>query len=113
MSQLNHPNVLKLHEVVVTEKAINLVLEYAAGGDLANYIATRGRLPPKEAWRIFRQLVNAVAYLHDRHIAHRDLKPENIFLNANNNVLLGDFGLACRWRKGANKTKVCGSFGYM
>lgn len=50
-----------------------------------------------EIWRLFRQIVEGLAYIHKMGMIHRDLKPENVFLNENNDVKLGDFGLATRF----------------
>ena len=71
-----------------------LVLEYVEGGELFNYIQTRGRLSEREAMRIFRQIIAALSYCHSFHICHRDLKPENILLDRAGNVKLVDFGMA-------------------
>jgi len=51
------------------------------------------QLQEDDAWRIFRQTIEGLAYIHSKHIIHRDLKPANIFLDASLNVKIGDFGL--------------------
>ncbi len=53
----------------------------------------------EEAWRLFRQIVNALDYLHENHVIHRDLKPTNVFLSVEGDVKIGDFGLSRRTRE--------------
>jgi serine/threonine protein kinase len=57
-------------------------MEYAPGGELFDYIVSKGRPPPEEAQRLFQQLICAVEYCHFHQIVHRDLKPENLLLDA-------------------------------
>ena len=83
---LHHPNIVHLYDVAETEKEIILTMEYAGGGELFDYIVAHSRLKEKEARRIFRQVLSAVAYCHENCIIHRDLKPENILLDNDRNV---------------------------
>lgn len=90
---LDHPNVVRLHEVYTHKKQIYLVLELCEGGDLA----ARSPYSEKEAARIASQIVSAVSYLHLNGVVHRDLKFENImFENKSPGALvkLIDFGLS-------------------
>lgn len=95
--ELCHKNIIRLLGVVENDSMICITMEYAENGDLFDYIYKRGKLSHQEAWRIFRQIVAALLYLHARGYCHRDLKPENIFLNEHNDILLGDFGHAEVW----------------
>eukprot|EP00053_Salpingoeca_punica_P014926 m.136273 g.136273 ORF g.136273 m.136273 type:complete len:646 (+) comp16580_c0_seq1:361-2298(+) len=90
---LRHPNISRLYQVHETEDKFFLVLEYAPGGELFDYIVTRDRLKEEEARMFFRQIVAAVAFCHSKGIAHRDLKPENLLLDSSKNIKLIDFGL--------------------
>lgn len=54
----------------------------------------KGQLSDEHAWRVLRQLLSALAYLHQRGIIHRDVKPDNVFYDSRNDIKLGDFGLA-------------------
>ncbi|KAG9344710.1 hypothetical protein JZ751_010397 [Albula glossodonta] len=77
MKILNHPNIVKLFEVIETDKTLYLVMEYASGGEVFDYLVAHGRMKEKEARAKFRQIVSAVQYCHQKHIVHRDLKKYN------------------------------------
>lgn len=75
-----------------------LVMEFAAGGELYDYLSERKVLTEDEARRIFRQIATAVYYCHKHKICHRDLKLENILLDETGNAKvseLGSFFLLC------------------
>ncbi|ODV91114.1 hypothetical protein CANCADRAFT_26560, partial [Tortispora caseinolytica NRRL Y-17796] len=91
---VHHPNVIHLVEVMQSERYIGIVLEYASGGELFEYILSHRYLKDPVACRLFSQLVSAVDYLHSRGVVHRDLKLENILLDKHKNVLITDFGFA-------------------
>jgi len=95
MKLLKHRNILKLYEVYETSKYLFLILEYAEGGELFEYLVTRGGLPLDRSLDYFYQLVTGLEYCHRHFVYHRDLKPENLLLSANHKVLkIADFGLA-------------------
>eukprot|EP00298_Acanthocystis_sp_HF-20_P012777 c20048_g1_i4.p1 GENE.c20048_g1_i4~~c20048_g1_i4.p1 ORF type:complete len:386 (+),score=48.21 c20048_g1_i4:42-1199(+) len=95
MRMINHPNVVKLQEVLSTEKCIYLVMEYINGGDLIDRVEKKGRMRDKEANLYFRQLVEGVAYCHGHGVCHRDLKPENLLIDTSTQTLkISDFGLS-------------------
>jgi 5'-AMP-activated protein kinase catalytic alpha subunit len=72
--------------------------EYAKGGELIEYIASRDHLAEKEARRFFRQIISAIDHCHLANVVHRDLKLENLLLNGERNILLSDFGLGRTFR---------------
>lgn len=91
---LSHPNIVRLHEMVETERHIGIILEYASGGELFDFILNHRFLKDPPACRLFAQLVSGVGYLHKKGIVHRDLKLENLLLDRNRNIIITDFGFA-------------------
>ncbi|KAJ4375468.1 hypothetical protein N0V86_006999 [Didymella sp. IMI 355093] len=91
---LDHPNIVRLHEMVETERHIGIILEYASGGELFDYILNHRYLKDGPARKLFAQLISGVGYLHKRGIVHRDLKLENLLLDRNKNIIITDFGFA-------------------
>jgi len=91
----NHANIVNLIHSFETDAHIYIVLEFCAGGDLYEAIRTgTGPLETEHVRRFMLQLVDAVAYIHEKGLFHRDIKPENIFLTQAGEMKLGDFGLA-------------------
>ena len=91
---LDHPNIVRLHEMVETERHIGIILEYASGGELFDYILNHRYLKDGPARKLFSQLISGVGYLHKKGIVHRDLKLENLLLDRNKNIIITDFGFA-------------------
>ncbi|KAI9682324.1 MAG: hypothetical protein M1817_000378 [Caeruleum heppii] len=94
LRELSHPNIVRLHEMVETDRHIGIILEYASGGELFDYILNHRYLKDQAARRLFAQLVSGVGYLHKKGIVHRDLKLENLLLDRNRNIIITDFGFA-------------------
>nr|XP_055056174.1 serine/threonine-protein kinase MARK2 isoform X8 [Misgurnus anguillicaudatus] len=109
MKLLNHPNIVKLFEVIETEKTLYLVMEYASGGEVFDYLVAHGRMKEKEARAKFRQIVSAVQYCHQKCIVHRDLKAENLLLDADMNIKIADFGFSNEFTMGNKLDTFCGS----
>ncbi|XAR56332.1 Non-specific serine/threonine protein kinase [Bertholletia excelsa] len=78
---LQHPNIIRFKEVVLTPTHLAIVMEYAAGGELFERICSAGRFSEDEARYFFQQLISGVSYCHFRQICHRDLKLENTLLD--------------------------------
>uniref|UniRef100_A0A668AR31 non-specific serine/threonine protein kinase n=1 Tax=Myripristis murdjan TaxID=586833 RepID=A0A668AR31_9TELE len=130
MKSLNHPNIVQLFEVIETEKTLYLIMEYASGGEVFDYLVSHGRMKEKEARAKFRQvafvcscvmfvfcfcaisylqIVSAVHYCHQKNIVHRDLKAENLLLDADSNVKIADFGFSNEFTMGSKLDTFCGS----
>uniref|UniRef100_A0A8C1MVG9 MAP/microtubule affinity-regulating kinase 3 n=1 Tax=Cyprinus carpio TaxID=7962 RepID=A0A8C1MVG9_CYPCA len=109
MKGLNHPNIVQLFEVIETEKTLYLVMEYASGGEVFDYLVSHGRMKEKDARAKFRQIVSAVHYCHQKNIVHRDLKAENLLLDADSNIKIADFGFSNEFKLGSKLDTFCGS----
>jgi len=118
MKQLNHPYVVKLHEVYETPKKIYIIMENYDGGELVSKIREKSYCSEEDVRIIMSRLADAVAYLHEQGIVHRDLKPENILLSTEDpedmyNIKVMDFGLATCKDSGTMIENICGTPFYM
>ena len=93
---MNHPNIVRFIEVLLTPTDLAIVMEYASGGELFDRVLTNGRMQEDEARYFFQQLISGVDYCHSKGVAHRDLKLENALIdNSHNNtprLKICDFG---------------------
>ncbi|KAJ3265434.1 MAP/microtubule affinity-regulating kinase 3 [Chytriomyces hyalinus] len=109
MKLLNHPHIVRLYEVIDTPNELYLIMEFAAGGEIFDYLVAHGRMKEKEARRHFRQIISAIEYCHDLHVIHRDLKAENLLLDASMNIKIADFGFSNQFNPGECLNTWCGS----
>ncbi|CAB0041291.1 unnamed protein product [Trichogramma brassicae] len=109
MSSVHHPNIIHIYEVFENREKMVLVMEYAAGGELYDYLSEHKVLTEVEARRIFRQISTAIFYCHKHKICHRDLKLENILLDQNGNAKIADFGLSNVFNEQGLLSTFCGS----
>jgi len=111
LQNLDHPNIVRLYDVIETEKYIGIVMAYANGGELFEYISENQYLSEEESAKFFIQLLDGVQYLHSRHIVHRDLKLENLLLDQKGDIIITDFGFANNSRKNPSGllSTSCGS----
>ncbi|KAI7800830.1 serine/threonine-protein kinase SIK3-like protein [Triplophysa rosa] len=109
MKMLKHPHIIRLYQVMETERMIYLVTEYASGGEIFDHLVAHGRMAEKDARRKFKQIVAAVYFCHCRNIVHRDLKAENLLLDHNLNIKIADFGFSNLFSRGQLLKTWCGS----
>eukprot|EP00656_Telonema_subtile_P035313 TRINITY_DN39293_c0_g1_i2.p1 TRINITY_DN39293_c0_g1~~TRINITY_DN39293_c0_g1_i2.p1 ORF type:complete len:297 (-),score=65.50 TRINITY_DN39293_c0_g1_i2:258-1148(-) len=94
LKELNHPNIVRLYDVIHTEKKLTLVFEFL-DQDLKKYIdSVNGKVPAMQIKSFLYQLLRGINYCHQHLILHRDLKPQNLLINDEGELKLADFGLA-------------------
>ncbi|KAM7080332.1 death-associated protein kinase 2-like [Ciconia maguari] len=117
LRQLDHPGIMRLHDLFASRAEMVLVLELISGGELFDFIAEKEMLSEEEAIEFLGQILRAVEYLHARRIAHFDLKPENIMLREKDvpkpRIKIIDFGLAQRLEDGITFKSLCGTPQYI
>ena len=94
---LNHPNIIKIYEVIENDFSFFIVMEYATGGELFNYIVLKEKLSENETSFFFYQIIQGVRKIHEKKICHRDIKPENLLLARKNIIKIIDFGLSSEY----------------
>lgn len=92
--QLDHPNVLRVHELVEGDQGeLFVVMEWVRGRNLRQVLGAAGVLPPALATCVVTRVAAGLAYAHARGVAHRDVSPENVLVSISGDVKLTDFGL--------------------
>eukprot|EP00004_Rigifila_ramosa_P023722 TRINITY_DN669_c0_g1_i1.p1 TRINITY_DN669_c0_g1~~TRINITY_DN669_c0_g1_i1.p1 ORF type:complete len:293 (-),score=63.53 TRINITY_DN669_c0_g1_i1:178-1056(-) len=94
LKELKHPNIVRLHDVLHTEKKLTLVFEFL-DQDLKKFMdQCRGEMDPTVIRSFLFQLLKGIAFCHEHRVLHRDLKPQNLLINKKGDLKLADFGLA-------------------
>ncbi|OMJ96206.1 hypothetical protein SteCoe_164 [Stentor coeruleus] len=106
---IRHPNIIQLYEIIETPKKLYLIMEYASGGELFDYIVKHNKLSEHESCIFFQQIISGIEYIHKLLIVHRDLKPENLLLDEKNNIKIVDFGLSNTYKLDETLKTACGS----
>ncbi|GLE01295.1 hypothetical protein PINS_up010125 [Pythium insidiosum] len=106
---LDHPNIIKFLGAYETSHRICLVHELVDGCDLLEHLLTHGKMNETQAAGVFRQLLSALQYCHERNVCHRDLKLENVLLTKDLQVKLIDFGLSEVVPAGTTLRTICGT----
>ena len=114
---LDHPNIIRFHDVYEGNSQYYLVTELMAGGALSDHIASKGfKCLENDTRHILAALFKAVSYCHKRGIVHRDLKAENILLGDKKNkriVKIADFGFAKKIKSENSLRTLCGTPNYI
>ncbi|ERN08074.1 serine/threonine-protein kinase ATG1c isoform X1 [Amborella trichopoda] len=116
LKTINHPNIIRLHDIIETSGRIHLVLEFCKGGDLSMYINRHGRVPQATAKHFLQQLAAGLQVLRENNVIHRDLKPQNLLLSTNDShyvLKIADFGFARSLHPRGLAETLCGSPLYM
>ncbi|WP_082574021.1 MULTISPECIES: serine/threonine-protein kinase [unclassified Nocardioides] len=114
-ARINHPHVVAVFDLVQTEDALWLVMEYVDGPSLSTAIKERGPLTPDAAARLLEPVADALVAAHEQGVVHRDVKPSNILVGGDGSAKLSDFGIA-RGEQDATLTQtglVTGSPAYL
>ncbi|KFQ11554.1 Cyclin-dependent kinase 3, partial [Haliaeetus albicilla] len=95
LKELKHPNIVRLLDVIHSQKKLYLVFEYL-NQDLKKYMdsSRTGELPLSLVKNYLFQLLQGVSFCHSHRVIHRDLKPQNLLINEAGAIKLADFGLA-------------------
>ena len=106
---IRHPNIIQLFEIIETPKQLYLIMEFASGGEVFDYIVSHSRVKEREACRFFQQIISGVEYISRLGVVHRDLKPENLLLNYDKSIKIVDFGLSNTYKSKELLKTACGS----
>ena len=116
LNRVDHPNIIKLHEAIDTSKYVYLSTEYVAGPSLLKYLKSKPNrmMEEEEVKRIWKQLMQAISYLHSKNITHRDVKLENILMTEDlESIKLIDFGFSTCTIPSKKLKIYCGTPSYM
>jgi len=115
LTSLKHPNIIRLYEVLDATEWVLLVMEFAKGGELKDFISTKQNqiLSEHLACDILNATINGLEYCHRRKVIHRDLKLENILIDTKGTIKIADFGLSNTIQFGKKMNTSCGTPSYI
>jgi serine/threonine protein kinase len=95
MKQLDHPNVVKVADIIIVPGTVNIIMEFIDGMELFDAIAEKDQYDESDAKDLFKQIITAIAYLHSKRVCHRDIKPSNVLVcKHSNKVKITDFNIS-------------------
>lgn len=106
ISQLRHPNIIRIYDVFEENGTAYYVMEYHGHGSLSDLVKHRGKLKETEAVGYIHQVAEALRYIHERNINHLDVKPGNVLLDADGRAVLIDFGMSKRYDVDGEQTST-------
>lgn len=109
LKKLRNINIIKIYQTFETTRQVFIIMEYASGGELFEYIVKKKRVEEKEASFLFSQIIHGLEFMHKHNIVHRDLKPENMLLTEKNTIKIIDFGLSNQYQNNCTLKTPCGS----
>ncbi len=112
-AQLQHPNIVTVHELGEYEGQLYYAMQLVRGYSLSQRLDADGPMPARDAARLLRTVAEAVDYAHRLGVLHLDLKPGNLLLDDTDHVLIADFGLARKLEQALDRGHVSGTPGYM
>lgn len=113
LSKLCHPNVIQFYNHFTSKSCLYIILEYCPGGSLKDVITKVGFIRPPLLYELCRQIMEALAYCHEKGVAHRDVKPANILIDKYGRAKLADFGIAQHFPKTQLSQMFGGSLVYL
>eukprot|EP00443_Scrippsiella_acuminata_P086144 CAMPEP_0115460390 /NCGR_PEP_ID=MMETSP0271-20121206/46753_1 /TAXON_ID=71861 /ORGANISM="Scrippsiella trochoidea, Strain CCMP3099" /LENGTH=346 /DNA_ID=CAMNT_0002887083 /DNA_START=24 /DNA_END=1061 /DNA_ORIENTATION=- len=102
-------HIVQLYEIIEAPRQLYLIMEYASGGELFDYIVENQRAEERQACRFLHQILAGVERVHEHRVVHRDLKPENLLLTDKKDIKIVDFGLSNTHKPGQLLRTACGS----
>lgn len=94
MMVLEHKNIVRVYDAGSDGDKAYLVMDYAEGGSVIDWVAKHGKMPPRLATRVAIELCEGIRYAHDMGVIHRDVKPQNLLVDRNGVCKVTDFGIA-------------------
>jgi serine/threonine-protein kinase ULK/ATG1 len=116
LSQISHPNVVQLYEVLETNSKMFLIMEYCSGGDLSQYFKAKKKISEQDVRLLMSDIAAGLAAMYRQNLVHRDLKPQNLLLSTPTDphsppptLKIADFGFARALAPELMAETLCGS----